>query len=109
MKSYVRDFFAGDFMFVTKYRNEEDKNHMDLFISVHGERFVEARFPFSESKNFTHLDYHIIDVTEEGQIMVIVNHGPVLSNLYTSTRYHHLNFRAKNAFISFFLVQDDSI
>ena len=59
---------------------------MDLFISVHGERFVQARFPFSESKNFTHLDYHIIDVTDEGQIMVIVNHGPVISHLYTSTR-----------------------
>ena len=52
----------GDFMFVTKYRNENDKKHMDLFISMHGERFVEARFPFSESKNFTHLDYHIIGI-----------------------------------------------
>ena len=71
-----------DFMFVTRKR--EDK--LDLFISSHGERFVRAEFPFSEDKNYTHLDYHIIDVTEDGQIMVVVNHGPVLSNLYTSTK-----------------------
>ena len=85
-RNAVQFQLLGDFMFVTKYRNEDDKEHMDLFISVHGERFVQARFPFSESKNFTHLDYHIIDVTDEGQIMVIVNHGPVISHLYTSTR-----------------------
>ena len=71
-------------MFVTKY-GANDK-HLDLFVSVSGERFVQARFPHSEDKNYTHLDYHIIDVTEDGQIMVVVNHGPVLSNLYTSTR-----------------------
>jgi hypothetical protein len=76
----------GDFMFVTKYRKGSVNKHLDLYLSMSGEQFVEARFPFSEDKNLTHMDYHIIDVTDEGQIMVVVNHGPVLSNLYTSTR-----------------------
>ena len=44
------------------------------------------RFPYSEDKNYTILDYHIIDVTEDGEIMVVANHGPVLSNLYTSAK-----------------------
>ena len=57
-----------DYLFVTRYR-PQDANHLDLFISQSGERFVEARFPFSEDKNFTHMDYHIIDVTDDGQVI----------------------------------------
>ena len=48
--------------------------------------FFLFRFPYSEDKNMTILDYHIIDVTEDGEIMVVANHGPVLSNLYTSAK-----------------------
>ena len=48
--------------------------------------FFLFRFPYSEDKNYTILDYHIIDVTEDGEIMVVANHGPVLSNLYTSAK-----------------------
>ena len=76
----------GDFLFVTRYRNETTKKHLELYVSKSGERFVQARFPFSENKNFTHLDYHIIDVTDDDQILLIVNHDEILSNLYTSTR-----------------------
>ena len=45
-----------------------------------------SRFPYSEDKNYTILDYHIIDVTDDGEIMVVANHGNVLSNLYTSVK-----------------------
>ena len=74
---------VNQFMFATKRRSED---HLDLYISQHGERFVQAQFPYAEDKNFTHHDYHIIDVTDDGQIMVVVNHGPILSNLYVSSR-----------------------
>lgn len=86
---------AGRFMFVTKESKSVRKHnsvdttetrHLDLFISEHGQRFVQARFPWSEDKNLTHLDYHIINVTEQGQILLVVNHNRVLSNLYMSTR-----------------------
>ncbi len=77
---------VGDFMFVTRERDQDNPGHLDLYVSRSGERFVEAVFPFSADKNLTHIDYHIIDVTDEDQIMIVVNHGPVLSNLYTSTR-----------------------
>ena len=89
---YLTFQVTGDMMFVTKF-GANDK-HLDLFVSMSGERFVQARFPYSEDKNYTHLDYHIIDVTEDGQIMVVVNHGPVLSNLYTSTKItpHEVQF-----------------
>ena len=57
----------GDYLFVTRYR---DESHLELFVSMSGmDRFVQARFPFSEDKNYTHLDYHIIDVTEDGQVL----------------------------------------
>ncbi len=55
---------VGDFLFVTKERNGQ----RDLFISMSGERFVEALFPFSAEKGLSHVDYHIIDVTDEGQV-----------------------------------------
>ena len=54
-----------DYLFVTRYGSK----HLDLLISQSGERFVEARFPFSEDKNFTHVDYHIIDVTDDGEVI----------------------------------------
>ena len=31
-------------------------------------------------------DYHIVDVTDDGQILAVVNHGPKSSNLYISAR-----------------------
>ena len=72
-------------------------------MSAHGERFIISEFDLGSFKSqlkavnaslvghgaqeeLSHLDYHIVDVTEDGQIMVVVNHGPILSNLYVSTR-----------------------
>ena len=48
-RNAVQFQLLGDFMFVTKHRSDQDK-HMDLFVSMHGERFVEAKFPFSGKK-----------------------------------------------------------
>lgn len=95
-------------MFVTS-KSKETPGHTDLRVSAHGERFVIAEFDLGHSFKMSygrrdpndtslggsaaaaddelkHIDYHIIDVTEDGEIMVVVNHGSVLSNLYTSTR-----------------------
>jgi len=87
----------GQYMFVTSLSKTGDG--LDLRISAHGERFVIAEFElgpmyksvFSKSvvnkdRGLTHLDYHVVDVTDDGEIMVVVNHGEVLSNLYVSTR-----------------------
>ena len=74
----------GDFMFVTKPK-AGNPDELDLLISQHGERFVPADFGLSDN-DLVSLDYHIIDVTEEGQVLVCVNHGSALSNLYASAR-----------------------
>ena len=100
-------FSKGQFMFVTS-ESRERPGHTDLRVSAHGERFVIAEFDLgpgfkrsyvrdtndtslggsaaAADDELIHIDYHIIDVTEDGEIMVVVNHGAVLSNLYTSTR-----------------------
>ena len=99
-------------MFVTS-ESRERPGHTDLRVSAHGERFVIAEFDLgpgfkrsyvrdtndtslggsAADDELIHIDYHIIDVTEDGEIMVVVNHGAVLSNLYTSTRItpHEVN------------------
>lgn len=79
-RSAVHFQLMGDFLFVTRYRDEKTKDHLDLFISQHGERFVIAKFPFSEDKNITHLDYHIIDVTDDGQVIMMPYESSV--NIY---------------------------
>lgn len=58
---------------------------MDLYISSQGDRFVLARFDWAVEKNLSNIDYHIVDVTEDDEILVVVNHNAYLSNLYTST------------------------
>jgi hypothetical protein len=59
----------GDFLFVTRSRSSDssDKN-LDLFISMHGERFVQARFEGVDEKNLTNVDFHIVDVTDDGEV-----------------------------------------
>lgn len=74
----------GGYLFMTKKASDSD--HLSLYVSVGGERFVEAKFdlgrssrsrrrPFganSDAKNTTtlHLEYHITDVTEDGTVSV---------------------------------------
>ena len=71
----------GDYLFVVR-DNEEKDEEKRLFLAKVGERFVEAAFPTSEPLR----DFHVCEVTEEGQILVIVNHAGNHSNLYTSDR-----------------------
>lgn len=78
----------GGYMFVTKPSGSNPK-HLDLFISKAGARFVPAKFGGTvddDSGNVVNLDYHIIDVTEDGEVLVAVNHNGSLSNLYTSAK-----------------------
>eukprot|EP00095_Tigriopus_kingsejongensis_P005304 maker-scaffold337_size202799-snap-gene-0.21 protein:Tk05304 transcript:maker-scaffold337_size202799-snap-gene-0.21-mRNA-1 annotation:"sortilin-related receptor" len=72
------------FMFVTR-PSKANASHLDLFVSSQGERFV----PVKLGNDLPTLDFHIIDVTEDGEVMICVNHGPTLSNLYTSVRITH--------------------
>ena len=59
----------GDYLFVTRPRSEGEKmSGLDLFISMHGERFVQAKFDGVEEKNLTNIDYHIVDVTDDGEV-----------------------------------------
>merc|ERR1712080_470795 len=67
----------------------------EMKLSAHGERFVPADFYIGASMNekngsensmVQNLDYHIIDVTDDGEVMVVVNHDQVLSSLYVSTK-----------------------
>ena len=49
----------------SEVKSEEDSDHIDLLISAGGERFVHADFGMEDLPN---LDYHIVDVTPEGQV-----------------------------------------
>ena len=61
--------YREGFLFVTKQATAdpdgEDNDHIDLLISAGGERFVHADFGMDDLPN---LDYHIVDVTPEGQV-----------------------------------------
>ncbi len=56
----------GDYMFVTRPKRDRP-GELDLFVSAHGERFVPADFGIDD-RDLASLDYHIIDVTDEGQV-----------------------------------------
>ena len=45
--------------------DHDGEEHIDLLISAGGERFVHADFGMDQLPN---LDYHIVDVTPEGQV-----------------------------------------
>ena len=77
----------GQYMFVTSKSGDV----LDLKVSVNGEKFVKAIFDGETSTGKR--DYHVVDVTDEGQIMVVVNHDEVLSNLYVSTSLSHYEVR----------------
>ena len=81
-----------DYLFVTRYR-PQDAKHLDLFISQSGERFVEARFPFSEDKNFTHMDYHIIDVTDDGQVIFNLFQENIVKSKIQNMSYTEISFK----------------
>ncbi|TRY76952.1 hypothetical protein TCAL_09210 [Tigriopus californicus] len=70
--------------------NPQNASQLDLLISSHGEKFV----PVKLGNTLPTLDYHIIDVTEDGVVMLCVNHGHSLSNLYTSVKItpHEVDF-----------------
>ena len=82
--------YREGFLFVTKEQSKkeggESDGHIDLLISASGERFVHADFGSGTANTMPNLNYHIVDVTPEGQVMVVVHHGGSLSNLYTSTK-----------------------
>lgn len=68
-----------DFLFAVV----DDKNGgKKFFVSRPEQRFVEAKFPV----NLQLVNFHVADVSTDGQLMVIVNHGGNHSNLYTSDK-----------------------
>ncbi len=74
-------------MFVTKETKKDNGTHLDLYISASGERFVPVNLGLPEYMDeVSNLDYHVIDVTPDGLVLLCVNHGKSLSNLYTSTK-----------------------
>jgi hypothetical protein len=65
----AREFqLMGDYMFVTRPRDAADPKVLDLFISMHGERFVQAKFEGLDEKNLTTVDFHLVDVTADGEV-----------------------------------------
>ena len=65
----------GNYLFVTRPRSDEGtekKASLDLFISAHGERFVQAKFEGVDEKNLTNVDYHLVDVTDDGEVNLFV-------------------------------------
>jgi len=68
-----------DYLFIVKNDTKKPGNKR-LFLAKTGEIFVEAKFP----TNLDLKDFHICEVTEDGQILLVVNHSPTKSNLYTS-------------------------
>ena len=71
----------GNFLFVVR-DNKEKVGEKRLLLAKVGQRFVEALFPTEEPLK----DFHVCEVTEDDQILVIVNHAGNKSNLYTSDR-----------------------
>lgn len=69
----------GKYLFITRV-NEDDQS-LDLLISTNEHRFVKALLE-DEQKT---LDFHIVNVDEDGQILLVANHNNALSNLYMST------------------------
>jgi hypothetical protein len=67
----------GDYLFVTRPRSEENQMHgLDLFVSMHGERFVQAKFDGVQENNLTNIDYHIVDVTDDGEVRLSIFYHP---------------------------------
>lgn len=70
-----------DFLFAVT-DNDKKPGDKKFFVAKTNQRFVEAKFPVSlELVNF-----HVVDVSSDGELMVIVNHGGNQSNLYTSDK-----------------------
>ena len=62
--------------------NKKMSGEKKLFVAKTDQRFVEAQFPVElPLKNF-----HVADVSSDGQLLVVVNHGGNHSNLYASVR-----------------------
>ena len=64
----------GDFLFAVR-DNADKEEEKRLFLAKVGDRFVEAVFPTSEPLR----DFHVCEVTDDGQIIVIVNHSIISS------------------------------
>jgi len=70
-----------DFLFAV---TDDDKKpgKKRFYVAKPEQRFVEAKFPVSLDL----IDFHVVDVSTDGELMVIVNHGGNHSNLYTSDK-----------------------
>ncbi len=90
----------GDYMFVAKRREDGSMNgtaRFDLYISIHGERFVPAKFGPGDGDDNANLDYHIIDVTEDGQVNV--QQAPYVPYVMWSFENTHLNTYRRSSFL----------
>jgi len=70
-----------DFLFAVT-DNDKKTGNKKFYVAKPEERFVEAKFPVSLDL----IDFHVVDVSTDGELMVIVNHGGNQSNLYTSDK-----------------------
>jgi len=70
-----------DFLFAVT-ENTRKPGEKKLYVAKTEEKFVEAKFPDKHEL----INFHVADVSSDGQLMVIVNHGGNHSNLYTSDK-----------------------
>ena len=70
-----------NYLFIVK-ENSHNKTQRRLFVAKTGQRFIEAQFSTSLPLN----DFHVCDVSQDDQILVVVTHAGNHSNLYTSDR-----------------------
>lgn len=70
-----------DYLFIVK-DDSQNEGQKRLFLAKAGDRFVEAKFSTNEELK----DFHVAEVSKDGQIMIVVNHSPNKSNLYISDR-----------------------
>ena len=87
-----------DFLFAVV---DDKKGGKKFFVSRPEQRFVEAKFPV----NLQLVNFHVADVSTDGQLMVIVNHGGNHSNLYTSDKVNEYEVcfgKIKFGFINIF-------
>ena len=71
----------GEFLFTVTEERGGQPGARTLHVARPSQQFVQAEF---QPAGLDLLDFHVADVSEDGQVMVIVNHAGNLSNLYIS-------------------------
>ena len=76
-----------DFLFAVA---DNDKKPVDtkFYVAKTDQKFAEAKFPV----NLELINFHVVDVSSDGELMVNVNHGGNQSYLYTSDKVNQYEF-----------------